>query len=420
MSEESGRTPSMREALEWAIAEIDGHTRYDREEQRVNALACAKAALAKLREDAEPVAWMNADHIEAYRQRVTDDIAWSSGKQTGYYTVPLYLHPTEQTDARSGVREDAWLVTNGPDGLCSKVVSGFENLKREVVAAVFGDASDASEEAQDMRDRLDTLGEWEGDRRWSISWSFEDGYLNVQRITDLSSLSALSPADEPVAQQESEPVAWTQPSALLAVKGGAAGHMWSRRNEDAVRKLLDIQMPDDVPLYTHPPADEPVAAPDPTPRDDDIPRIYEDAVAPQEGEAVAVDYFIQERDDDMLICAKHWQFGSVCIARRPKLAENDVWRPTAEKIIAALTHPPAAQAGARVEALRLLAAEDARQDKLQEILETVREQIRLGVAAEQRPEGLFKNIQDAVYAMRGRTRLMDDAALTAALAQEGK
>lgn len=67
------------------------------------------------------------------------------------------------------------------------------------------------------------------------------------------------------------------------------------------------------------------------------------------------------------------------------------------------------------EALRLLRAEDDRQTKLHEILETIREQIRLGVPPEHRPEGLFKNIQDAVYAMRGRTALMNDAAILAAL-----
>jgi hypothetical protein len=68
-------------------------------------------------------------------------------------------------------------------------------------------------------------------------------------------------------------------------------------------------------------------------------------------------------------------------------------------------------------ALRLLAAEDERQSKLHELLETIREQIRLEVAPEHRPEGLFKNIQDAVYAMRGRTRLMDDAAITHVLTE---
>ena len=49
------------------------------------------------------------------------------------------------------------------------------------------------------------------------------------------------------------------------------------------------------------------------------------------------DYFIQERDDDMLIAQKDWQFGSRCIARRPRLLTNDEWRPTAERIVAALT-----------------------------------------------------------------------------------
>lgn len=64
----------------------------------------------------------------------------------------------------------------------------------------------------------------------------------------------------------------------------------------------------------------------------------------------------------------------------------------------------------------LLAAEDERQTKLHELLETIREQIRTEISPEHRPEGLFKNIQDAVYAMRGRTRLLDDAAIVATLA----
>lgn len=64
------------------------------------------------------------------------------------------------------------------------------------------------------------------------------------------------------------------------------------------------------------------------------------------------------------------------------------------------------------EALRLLAAEDERQSKLHDLLETIREQIRLEVPVEHRPAGLFKNIQDAVYTMRGRTPLMNDMAVT--------
>lgn len=67
------------------------------------------------------------------------------------------------------------------------------------------------------------------------------------------------------------------------------------------------------------------------------------------------------------------------------------------------------------EALRLIALEDARQSKLHELLETIREQIRLGVPVEHRPDGLFQNIQDAVYAMRGRTPLMNDVVITTAL-----
>lgn len=71
----------------------------------------------------------------------------------------------------------------------------------------------------------------------------------------------------------------------------------------------------------------------------------------------------------------------------------------------------------RAEALRLLKARDERDDKVQEIIEDLREIVLLMPAAS-RPDGLFKHAQDAVYAMRGRTRLMDDAALTAALKED--
>ena len=74
------------------------------------------------------------------------------------------------------------------------------------------------------------------------------------------------------------------------------------------------------------------------------------------------------------------------------------------------------QNGDAKEALRLLGAEDERQTKLHEILETIREQIRLEVPVEHRPKGLFQNIQNAVYAMRGRTALLNDAAIVGALA----
>jgi hypothetical protein len=68
------------------------------------------------------------------------------------------------------------------------------------------------------------------------------------------------------------------------------------------------------------------------------------------------------------------------------------------------------------EMTKALQAEDARQAKLHELLETIREQIRLEVLPEHRPKGLFQNIQDAVYAMRGRTPLMHDAVITSRLA----
>jgi len=66
-------------------------------------------------------------------------------------------------------------------------------------------------------------------------------------------------------------------------------------------------------------------------------------------------------------------------------------------------------------AMGLMAIEDGRQAKLHDLLETIREQIRLEVAPEHRPVALFTNIQNAVYAMRGRTPLLDDAAIAETL-----
>jgi hypothetical protein len=47
-------------------------------------------------------------------------------------------------------------------------------------------------------------------------------------------------------------------------------------------------------------------------------------------------FSIDERDNDMLIAERDWQFGWRCIARRPKLVTNTEWRPTAERIVSAL------------------------------------------------------------------------------------
>ncbi len=75
--------------------------------------------------------------------------------------------------------------------------------------------------------------------------------------------------------------------------------------------------------------------------------------------------------------------------------------------------------GSGAHALSHLADEDARNDKLHDLLETIREQIRVEIAPEHRPTSLMTNVQTAVYAMRGRTRLLDDAAIICALSHEG-
>ncbi|MER8941306.1 hypothetical protein NKH82_17625 [Mesorhizobium sp. M0915] len=44
-------------------------------------------------------------------------------------------------------------------------------------------------------------------------------------------------------------------------------------------------------------------------------------------------WWIEEREDDSFLVAPHWNFGKVCVARRPKLMTNEAWRSIAEQII---------------------------------------------------------------------------------------
>jgi hypothetical protein len=120
-------------------------------------------------------------------------------------------------------------------------------------------------------------------------------------------------------------------------------------------------------------------------------------------------------EPDRCYCRRSAKAALAALAAQPTAAPVE---PTLSEIIREKMKQMAAEAGhfpssaERAQALRLLMAEDERQSKLHDLLETIREQIRTGVEPEHRPGGLFKNIQDAVYAMRGRTRLMDDAAIT--------
>jgi hypothetical protein len=45
-----GLKKEVKQALEWALAEIDGQTRYDNEEQFENSLSKAKSVLSKIGE----------------------------------------------------------------------------------------------------------------------------------------------------------------------------------------------------------------------------------------------------------------------------------------------------------------------------------------------------------------------------------
>lgn len=96
--------------------------------------------------------------------------------------------------------ERAWLVTAGPDGEVSQIAVGFAAMMDAVVRCVWADPSE-EEGAEQMHEEMTDPDFWSGDF-WSCEWAFEDGYLRVQRITDVSALRALSP------NSEGEPKRW--------------------------------------------------------------------------------------------------------------------------------------------------------------------------------------------------------------------
>lgn len=50
------------------------------------------SALSPAPQEAEAVAWMNAEHVRDYQAGATDGIAWANYEKTDFYTVPLYTH----------------------------------------------------------------------------------------------------------------------------------------------------------------------------------------------------------------------------------------------------------------------------------------------------------------------------------------
>lgn len=82
--------------------------------------------------------------------------------------------------------------------------------------------------------------------------------------------------------------------------------------------------------------------------------------------------------------------------------------------LAALPASGGEAAEVRSHALAQLRWHDERTQRVHDIVEELRE-IVLAMPVAERPDGLMKKAQDAVYGMRGRVRLLDDAAITAAL-----
>ncbi len=76
-----GRVAILKEALEWAIAEIEGRTRYDSDEQQDNALQCARDAL-----DVEQEWIVGSYNGDNWRVRRNGNWEWTThrGRATRY------------------------------------------------------------------------------------------------------------------------------------------------------------------------------------------------------------------------------------------------------------------------------------------------------------------------------------------------
>ncbi|TJU79702.1 MAG: hypothetical protein E5Y15_23185, partial [Mesorhizobium sp.] len=79
-------------------------------------------------------------------------------------------------------------------------------------------------------------------------------------------------------------------------------------------------------------------------------------------------WWIEEREDDALLVAPHWNFGKTCVARKPKLLTNDEWRPIAEQIIAGQAALSKSLASAQAVPEKVLVPRDATEAMIQEAL----------------------------------------------------
>lgn len=83
-------------------------------------------------QDDVPIAWMKAEHIDQYADGTADGIAWANNVETDFYTVPLYLHPDNSSEA---VREALEAAARYHDDLAAQHEAfGCENSHHELMA----------------------------------------------------------------------------------------------------------------------------------------------------------------------------------------------------------------------------------------------------------------------------------------------
>ncbi len=88
--------------------------------------------------------------------------------------------------------EIPYLVTHGGDGFGSKIVIGQKAVYLEVLALMFGSVEDATaDEAMywqlQLQDKDNWIDEYDAEY-WTFHADFEDGYLHIQQITDITAV----------------------------------------------------------------------------------------------------------------------------------------------------------------------------------------------------------------------------------------
>jgi hypothetical protein len=150
------KTPAQADEKALEAAAVAIHCAADNADAIELARLAVEAYLAALRPEGEAVAWMNPEHLAAYRSGARDGIAWSSPEKTEFYSEPLYATPPAPAQveaaslpAQGGVVGvvDWRAVAKAAErhGIRYRTNAALESFLSDIRAAIATDASPSGE-----------------------------------------------------------------------------------------------------------------------------------------------------------------------------------------------------------------------------------------------------------------------------------